>query len=379
VRRYALLLLVAVAGCKYLDQPKKVAELEKRLDEVALAVTDLTGKPVGLRPAPKHAEEDEADAEDDHGKKGKAKGKGKADKEAKGDKAKAGRGRHDDEAEADGEDSERAASDERPRPDWRKRDDAGAGEDGHGEHGERSEHTDEPAAPADEPPAVAKAPAANVHWAYEGAEGPAAWSHLDPAFETCAVGHRQSPIDILPRRSEAPEVIFVYKPTAATVVDNGHTLQVDLAAGSFIVVDGTRYDLVQFHVHTPSEHTIAGDPFPMEVHLVHKNKAGKLAVVGVMFTEGEASVAMAPVWKGAPKAKGSAPLKKEFDPAALLPKDHAAYRYDGSLTTPPCTEGVIWHVLKRPRTEDEARIAAFPRRFGSNARPVQELGERELR
>lgn len=374
-------MLVAVAGCKYLDQPKKVAELEKRLDEVALAVTDLTGKPVGLRPAPKPAaEEDEAEADDGHGKKGKGKGKGK---DAKADKGKADKGkadkdrtRHGDD-EADGADDEHAAADERPaRPDWRKRDEAPADEHG-GEHGEHGDASPEPG--ADESPPVAKAPAANVHWSYEGAEGPTAWSHLDPAYETCAVGQHQSPIDILPRRSEAPEVIFVYKPTDGAVVDNGHTLQVDLSPGSFIVVDGTRFDLVQFHVHTPSEHTIAGDSFPMEVHLVHKNKAGKLAVVGVLFTEGEASAAMSTVWKGAPKAKGSVPLKKPFDPAALLPKDHAAYRYDGSLTTPPCTEGVIWHVLKRPRTEDEARIEAFTRRFGANARPVQELGERELR
>ena len=180
------------------------------------------------------------------------------------------------------------------------------------------------AAAADKPAAAAH----DVHWAYTGAEGPKRWGDLDATYEKCEVGVEQSPIDILPRpRGDAAEsVFFVYKPTDGKVVDNGHTLQVDLAPGSYAIVDGGRFDLVQFHVHTPSEHTIAGEPYPMEVHLVHKDKAGKLAVVGVMFADGAPSAAMAAVWKQTPKAGATAKLKKKFDPAALLPADTSAYR-----------------------------------------------------
>ena len=224
--------------------------------------------------------------------------------------------------------------------------------------------------------ATAKVHAA-PHWTYEGEAGPTAWSQLDPAFAQCASGRQQSPIDIVPHAPGAdPPVLFVYKPTGGEVVDNGHTLQINLAPGSFAMVDDHRYDLVQFHIHTPSEHTIAHEALPMEVHLVHKDKAGKLAVVGVIFAAGEASTALAPMWKAAPPKVGSAKLKLLFDPNTLLPLDRSAYRYDGSLTTPPCSEGVEWIVLRRIRTETPARIASFHKRFGGNARPIQELGAR---
>ena len=378
MRRH-LVLLLALTGCKYLDQPKKVAELEKRLDEVSGALTEMTGEPVGQRPSAK-----KPDAEDDeggHGKKGKKGGKD-AKKDAKDTKkdAKAGKAKADRDAKEDG-DAKDDGDDKATR--WRKadrdREDAAAEPDEDAAAAADAAADDRHPATNDAAPAVEPAAAANVHWGYTGPDGPASWAKLDPSFGTCARGKLQSPIDIMPRRSEAPEVIFVYRPTAAAIVDTGHTIEVDLDPGSFIVVDGTRFDLIQFHFHTPAEHTLAGDSFPMELHLVHRSKAGKLAVIGVLYTEGESSVALAPVWKGAPRAKGTSKLKKAFDPMALLPKDQAAYRYDGSLTTPPCSEGVIWHVLKRPRTEDDHTIELLRRRFGANARPVQELGDRELR
>jgi len=226
------------------------------------------------------------------------------------------------------------------------------------------------------PPAQAHGP---VPWSYRGERGPDAWGGLDPSFGKCASGEAQSPIDILPQRARPPDVVFVYQATAGAVVDNGHTLQVDLERGSYAVVDGERFELVQFHVHTPSEHTIAGDVFPLEVHLVHQSQAGALAVVGVLFAEGEPSTALAPVWKSAPRSTGQRRLKSKFDPSTILPREQGAYRYDGSLTTPPCSEGVRWIVMRRTRTEDPTRIAGLRDRFGSNARPIQELGARELR
>ncbi len=337
--------LVLLAGCKYVDQPSKVAALEKRLDEVAGAVAELTGEPVG-QPGSKPA------APDDRGDRDRGKGAGSA---------RADHSRKKRPADRDARDQERAES-----PGDR------------GGSASRAGHGDGDRATAAAPAAPPASPHPDVHWSYEGDHGPPGWGGLDPAFATCASGTSQSPIDILPRPGSAPEVFLVYRATTGEVVDNGHTLQVNLDPGSFAIVDGARFELMQFHVHTPSEHTIAGDAFPLEVHLVHKDKAGSLAVVGVLFAEGEPSAAMKPVWKAAPRASGRARLKKPFDPSAFLPRDLAARRYDGSLTTPPCTEGVRWIVLKRTRTEDGARIAAFRQRFGNNARPAQQLGEREV-
>jgi carbonic anhydrase len=257
-------------------------------------------------------------------------------------------------------------------------DEAHEGKKGKGEEKKKAKakakaHTTDEAENSEESAEPAAAHAAPEHWGYEGEHGPAVWGG------TCSAGAEQSPIDIMPKRSSAPEVFFVYRPTRGVVVDNGHTLQVDLDPGSYIVVDGGRFDLIQFHVHTPSEHTIAGDHFPLELHLVHRDRTGTLAVVGVLFDEGEPATAMKPVWTRAPRKAGKASLEKPFDPEALLPHERMAYRYDGSLTTPPCSEGVRWIVLKRTRTEDGERIAALRARFGANARPVQELGEREVR
>lgn len=324
-----------IVGCKYAEQPARVEALERRLDKVAAAVSELSGEPGPGSAAidPKH--------------KGKQHEAGKSAAKAKAKaKAKA--------ADAHGD-----AADHEPAPRANAAPHGGA------------------AAPA--AAAALATPHGDVHWEYGGANGPPHWADLAPAFATCASGSAQSPVDILPRPGAAPEVFLIYRPTRGVVVDNGHTLQVNLDPGNFAIVDGVRFDLLQFHVHTPSEHTIAGEAFPLEVHLVHRDRSGALAVVGVLFDEGAPSPAMAPVWKGAPRAKGGERrLERPFDPGGLLPRDHGAYRYDGSLTTPPCSEGVRWIVLKRSRTEDRARIAAFRKRFGDNARPVQALGEREV-
>ncbi len=368
MRHLLLTALIALApGCKVFDQPKRVDGLEQRVDELADAVSKLVGEPVAQRQKPKakaHDEEGDGEAADADPKARKAR-RPKSE-------ARAGRDRGDRTAKAEPDQhrqaSAKASHDDDPadEPADPPADDHAAADD---DHADAAEPTPPPAAHGAAP-----------HWAYAGAQGPSHWGELDEQFAACGDGHEQSPIDILPKRRAAQDesVFFVYKPTAGKVTDNGHTVQVDLQPGSYAVVDGARYELVQFHFHTPSEHTIAGEAYAMELHLVHKNKAGKLAVVGVLIADGAPSSALAPVWKQLPKAGGSGALKKPFDPSALLPSDTGAYRYAGSLTTPPCSEGVKWIVLRRTATDADKRIAAFRARFGANARPTQSLGEREL-
>jgi carbonic anhydrase len=373
VRFHLLLALIALSpGCKVLDQPKRVDGLEQRVDELADAVSKLVGEPVAQRPKPKakadHGEDGEEEADAETSAKGRKARRTKTDARAGRDKGAKASDRDGKASDRDGKASDRDAK-------ARDRDAKSDDEDAPA----KDRHADAEDAPApDAPPPAAHGPGA--HWAYTGAEGPSHWGELDEQYATCGEGHEQSPIDILPKRrdDEDESVFFIYKPTAAKVTDTGHTLQVDLQPGSYAIIDGARYDLVQLHVHTPSEHTIAGEPYAMEVHLVHQSKAGKLAVVGVLFADGAPSAALAPVWKQLPKAGGASALKKPFDPAALLPADSGMYRYAGSLTTPPCSEGVKWIVLRRTATDAAARIGGFQARFGANARPTQSLGEREL-
>lgn len=391
--RSSLVVLVAVAGCKYLDQPKKVAELQRRLDEIADKVSDMAGEPVGQVKSEKAAKE-EADRHAAAGKKGKDRKAARDDDRAPD--VRGGRSGRDDREDRDARDARdgdgqdgkdardaRGARDDEGKPgraDKVARDDEGArrrrDRDGGDEAAARDDRGDRDRA-APEP--IALTPPADVPWSYDGATGPDAWASLDDAFGACGTGQAQSPIDILPRRSDAPEEIVVYRPVTGTIVDDGHGLSLEVSGAAFIVIDGTRFDLVSMRVHTPGEHTIAGDTFPMELQLVHRSKAGAVAIVAVLFDEGEPSAALAPLWKAAPRGRGSAKLKKPFDIEALLPKDRHAYRYEGSLTSPPCSEGVIWEVMRRPRTEDARVIAGLRHRFGANARPVQDAGDREVR
>jgi carbonic anhydrase len=221
--------------------------------------------------------------------------------------------------------------------------------------------------------------AAHPHWGYEGAEGPAAWGKLSPEWASCGAGKSQSPIDIEPKNGRASPIEFHYRPTAATIVDNGHTLQVNFAPGSSIAIEGHAYQLLQFHVHTPSEHTIAGERYPMELHLVHKDDAGKLAVVGVLYDLGAASQALGTVWARWPRKVGAEDkLPKPIDPVALLPETRSLYRYSGSLTTPPCTEGVVWNVLRRTMTDSKTNLDILRLHYPVNARPVLPRGARDV-
>jgi len=221
------------------------------------------------------------------------------------------------------------------------------------------------------------------HWTYEGEAGPEHWAELSPKYEKCGTGTRQTPIDLasgdaVPMGLE--DVEFQYGATEATVLNNGHTIQVNVPEGNAIVLDGVSYGLVQFHFHTPSEHTIDGASYPLELHLVHKDESGNLAVVGVMLEKGEKNPVLAQVWgKSLPKSEGKeVALKSPLDLNALLPSDRAAYRYLGSLTTPPCSEGVKWIVMKSSVTMTTKQIAAFKKLFPMNARPLQPINARSI-
>ena len=220
----------------------------------------------------------------------------------------------------------------------------------------------------------------HVRWGYRGDIGPAHWGSLDPAFAACARGSEQSPIDLAGAQSRTqPPIELDYAPRSAEIVNTGHTIQVNVAAGSGIMVGKVRYELLQFHFHRSSAHTVAGVRFPLELHLVHRSKDGTLAVIGVLYRVGPASEALAPIWDLLPSEPGTAvALPDTVDVAALLPDRHTTWRYAGSLTTPPCTEGVSWAVMAEPMTLSEAQIEAFSAIDDGNHRPVQPLNDRLL-
>jgi len=218
------------------------------------------------------------------------------------------------------------------------------------------------------------------HWSYKGKEGPEHWAQLDPGYETCALGHAQSPIDIShATRASLPRLAFDYQASPAEVVNNGHTVQVNLANAGGIEIDGKPYRLVQFHFHTPSEEHIAGKGFPMVAHFVHQAADGRLAVVAVLFKEGEKNQALDSVFNAMPDKTGEkTELATNFAPQTVLPQQQGYYAFAGSLTTPPCSEDVQWRVLKQPVELSHAQLAQFQHLYAKNARPIQALNGREV-
>ncbi len=223
------------------------------------------------------------------------------------------------------------------------------------------------------------------HWSYQGATGPSHWAAMEHEYASCGAGKAQSPIDIedsAARKSDLPAIAFDYKPSPLKIVDNGHTVQVVYAPGSSITVQGKQYELVQFHFHKPSEEKINGKPADMVVHLVHRDRDGKLAVVAVLLQAGASNPLIETLWKNVPKEK-----EKEQDvpgvevnAAQLLPANRTAYyTFTGSLTTPPCSEGVTWFVLKARATISKDELASFGKVYATNARPTQPLNGREIR
>ena len=223
-----------------------------------------------------------------------------------------------------------------------------------------------------------------VHWSYSGATGPQSWSQLQPEFGTCAAGKRQSPINIddsTTLQGPAEALQFNYQPSSAVVVNNGHTIQVNLQGNNTLTVRGSTYTLLQFHFHTPSEEQINYRNFAMVVHLVHRNAEGQLAVVAVLLEPGVANPLIDKVWTYMPldvndTVRTPAAL---IDLSELLPKDQRYYQFMGSLTTPPCTEGVLWMVLKQPTQISQAQLRLFQQLYPNNARPVQPLNNRPVR
>ena len=232
------------------------------------------------------------------------------------------------------------------------------------------------------PTAEAAAHAAHVaHWSYGGEGGPAEWGKLKPDFSTCSSGKRQSPIDIRGGiKVELEPIKFNYRPTGFNVLDNGHTVQANLGYGNSIEVAGRRYDLVQFHFHRPSEERINGKQFDMVAHLVHKDPEGRLAVVAVLMDQGKQHPMVQLVWNSLPLEKNDelqSPLP--IDMNLLLPEDRRYYTYMGSLTTPPCSEGVLWLVLKQPAQLSADQLAVFTRLYPMNARPIQQASGRMVK
>ena len=226
--------------------------------------------------------------------------------------------------------------------------------------------------------ACAAEPGAAAHWSYEGQTAPSHWADLDPANRACSLSKEQSPIDIVDSATAKvalPALGFAYRAGPATVENNGHTIQVTLPPGSTLTVGGQSVRLLQFHFHTPSEEKINGKAYPMVAHFVHQGADGKLSVVALLFREGAANATLAPVLDALP-APGQPLQLAAFDPAALLPAERGYYKFAGSLTTPPCSDGVRWQVLKQPLELSPQQIAAFRKLYPMNARPVQPLNGR---
>jgi carbonic anhydrase len=219
-----------------------------------------------------------------------------------------------------------------------------------------------------------------VHtWDYSKLHGPSHWGELEPDFAECINGRHQSPIDIRnPRKADLPPIQFDYKPSPLDIIDNGHTIMINAAPGSFITVGGGKYELKQFHFHRPSEEKIDGKGFEMAVHLVHADQHGNLAVVAVLLQKGEDNPLVHEVWNDLPKEKDKEEHFNniQIDVSRLLPSDRGYYTFDGSLTTPPCSEGVTWYVLEHPVTVTAAEIDQFSKLYRDNARPTQPLYDR---
>ena len=214
---------------------------------------------------------------------------------------------------------------------------------------------------------------ADIHWAYEGEGRPENWGKLEPGYALCATGERQSPIDIRDGfRVDLEPIRFTYRPSEFRVIDNGHTVQVEIG-GSNLALLGKTYDLVQFHFHRPSEERINGQGFDMVIHLVHKSEDGQLAVVAVLLEQGIENPLIQTVWNNLPLEKNRyvAPPNQTIDVAQLLPETRSYYTYMGSLTTPPCTEDVLWLVLKETQKLSPEQLKIFSRLYPHNARPVQ--------
>lgn len=218
---------------------------------------------------------------------------------------------------------------------------------------------------------------AESHWTYEDQKE---WSKVSAEAQKCASGLRQSPIELNEQALiDEPDIRFDYTRGPAKLFNNGHAIQIAPETAQTMTRDGEVFALLQAHFHDPSEHHLDGVTYPMELHLVHKRPDGGLAVVGVLFKDGDANAALEPFFAALPRKKGDEFARSvEFDPAAFLPADRVHFEYEGSLTTPPCTEGVMWFVMRQPLAASAAQIAALKSAIGENARSIQAANDRPV-
>jgi carbonic anhydrase len=219
-----------------------------------------------------------------------------------------------------------------------------------------------------------------AHWTYSGEAGPDNWAKLSPEYSACA-GKNQSPINLTGFiEAKLKPIVFDYKGGSAEILNNGHTVQINVLPGSSISVDAIQFELKQLHFHAPSENLINGKSSPLEAHLVHADKDGNLAVVAVMATEGKANKALEKAWAQMPKKEGDKlSLPPGISPLGFLPPNREYYRYNGSLTTPPCSEGVRWLVMKHPISASKKQIEEFAHvMHHPNNRPLQAVNARPV-
>ncbi|MFQ5480820.1 MAG: carbonic anhydrase, partial [Thermodesulfobacteriota bacterium] len=219
-----------------------------------------------------------------------------------------------------------------------------------------------------------------VHWGYEGDSGPEHWGDLSEKFKACGEGKSQSPIDISGELKAPHDTLEMnYDETKINILNNGHSIKVNYDKGSYITVNGERYNLVQFHFHGPSEHTVNGKHAAMEMHLVHQSKKGAYAVVGALIEKGDKNKAFSTMWKNLPEEAGEKEsLKATVNVKDLLPAKKAFYNYSGSFTTPPCTEDVTWFVMKDKVNLSEHQLKTFGEIMHGDNRPVQPLNGRVI-
>ncbi len=220
------------------------------------------------------------------------------------------------------------------------------------------------------------------HWSYHGDSGPGNWAELNPKFIFAKIGKNQSPINIITSdalKVDLPKINFHYKNSEIEIINNGHTIEVEPEKGNYIKFDGHKYNLLQFHFHSLSEHTINGKHFPLEVHFVHKDSRGNLSVIGLMIKQGAENKNFAEIWNNLPFRKANKQkLEATINPIFLLPKSKDYYKYNGSLTTPPCSEGVVWLVLATPIEMSGKQINQFRKIYDDNYRPVQQQNARNV-
>lgn len=237
-----------------------------------------------------------------------------------------------------------------------------------------------PAATTPAVPAAATVGSERATWSYEGDRGPEHWGDMKEQYAACRDGKSQSPIDLKWHKPKVGGQVQVsYKETSARVEDDGHTIRATFEAGSQIKYDGIVYDLMSMHFHSPSEHTLSGKSFPMEIHFINQDQAGNMVVFASFLAKGHQNKTIAKIWGavgGSPAPEAHAAIA--FNPGDLLPAQRSHYEYEGSLSSPPCTENVRWLVFNNPVHASENQVSAFQHLYRANARPTQPLNGRNV-